>query len=405
MKVIVIGGGASGMISAIMQKNMGYDVTLIERNEKLGKKLYITGKGRCNLTNDCSKEEFLQNVVSNPKFLMSSINAFSPADTMDFFENLNLRLKVERGNRVFPLSDKSSDVIKALQLRLEELGVDIHFNETVQSLKVEGDKIIGIITDKTEYFADKIIVATGGITYPSTGSTGDGYKFAKSVGHTVTDVFPSLCGINLKGEEFKLLQGLTLKNVKLTAKENGKEIYAEQGEMLFTHYGVSGPLVLTCSALLARRSLKGITLSIDLKPALDYKQLDERVLRDFSLNKNKEFKNSLDALLPKALIPLIISRSGILEYKKISVITAKERECLISVLKDLKFEPISLRGVNEAVITSGGVSVKEINPKTMESKIIKGLYFVGEVLDVDAFTGGFNLQIAFSTGYSAGIQE
>lgn len=405
MKVIVIGGGASGMICAIMQKIKGFDVTLIEKNEKLGKKLYITGKGRCNLTNDCEREEFLQNVVSNPKFMLSSINAFSPCDTMAFFEELGLKLKTERGNRVFPLSDKSSDVIKALQTKLEKLGVEIKFNETALSLKVEDNRILGVITDKNEYFADKVIVATGGITYPSTGSTGDGFTFAKSVGHTVTELFPSLCGINLKGEDYKLLQGLTLKNVNLSASQDGKVFYSEQGEMLLTHYGVSGPLVLTCSALIARRNKNGIKLSIDLKPALTEKQLDERILRDFSLNKNKEFKNSLDALLPKAIIPLVIERSKILPYKKISVITAKERESLVNTIKNLEFDFASLRGVNEAVITSGGVSVKEINPKTMESKIIKGLYFIGEVLDVDAFTGGFNLQIAFSTGYSAGMQD
>lgn len=405
MKVIVIGGGASGMISAIMQQSIGNQVTLIEKNEKLGKKIYITGKGRCNLTNDCTIEEFLQNVVSNPKFLLSSINAFSPSDTMSFFEEIGLDIKVERGNRVFPLSDKSSDVIKVLQNKLEKLGVDIKFNETAVELKVLDGVVNGVITDKNEYFADKVIIATGGLSYPSTGSTGDGYKFAKTVGHTVTPLFPSLCGINLKGDEYKELQGLTLKNVKLTATLNGKEVYSEQGEMLFTHYGISGPLVLTCSAILARKSNEKITLSIDFKPALSEKQLDERVLRDFALNKNKEFKNSLDALLPKAVIPLIIKRTAIPEYKKVSIITAKERETLVKTLKRCSFELASLRGYNEAVVTSGGVSVKEINPKTMESKLIKGLYFVGEVLDVDGFTGGFNLQIAFSTGYSAGIQE
>lgn len=405
MKVIVIGGGASGMLSAIMQKNLGNQVTLIEKNEKLGKKIYITGKGRCNLTNDCSKEEFLQNVVSNPKFLMSSINAFSPSDTLNFFEEIGLNIKVERGNRVFPLSDKSSDVIKVLQNKLNSLGVEIKFNETVVDLKVNNGSVEGVITDKCEYFADKVIVATGGLSYPSTGSTGDGYRFARSVGHTVTGLYPSLCGINLKGDEYNALQGLTLKNVKLTAKLNGKDVYSEQGEMLFTHYGISGPLVLKCSAILARKTTEMITLSIDFKPALSEKQLDERVLRDFALNKNKEFKNSLDALLPKAVIPLIIKRVSIPEYKKVSVITAKERERLVKTLKCCSFELASLRGYNEAVITSGGVSVNEINPKTMESKKIKGLYFVGEVLDVDAFTGGFNLQIAFSTGYSAGIQE
>ena len=405
MKVVVVGGGASGMLCAILQKRQGNDVTLIEKNEKLGKKLYITGKGRCNLTNDCDVEEFLLNVVSNPKFLMSSINAFKPSDTMNFFEKLGLKLKTERGNRVFPLSDKSSDVIKVLQNELERLGVDIHYNETVLSLKASEDRINSIITDKSEYFADKIIVATGGISYPSTGSTGDGYEFAKSVGHTVTSLAPSLCGVNLKGEDYKPLQGLTLKNVKLTASYNSKTFYEEQGEMLFTHYGISGPLVLTCSAILSRKYNDNVKFFIDLKPALTEKQLDDRILRDFAFAKNKEFKNSLDGLLPKALIPLVVKRSGILEYKKVSVITAKERESLVKTLKGLEFSFHSLRGYNEAVITSGGISVKEINPKTMESKKIKGLYFIGEVLDVDAFTGGFNLQIAFSTAYACGIQE
>ena len=404
MKVVVIGGGASGMLCAILQKRLGYDVTLIERNEKLGKKLYITGKGRCNLCNDCEIEEFFNNVVSNPKFLSSAIYSFSPSDTMNFFESLGLSLKTERGNRVFPVSDKSSDVIKVLQNELNRLGVDIKFNERALKLNVIENRINSVLTDKNEYFADKVVVATGGITYPSTGSTGDGFEFAKSVGHTVTELFPSLCGANLKGEDFKVLQGLTLKNVRLTAYQNDKVFYTEQGEMLFTHYGVSGPLVLTCSALLARRKADGVKFSIDLKPALDKQTLDKRVLRDFLENKNKELKNSLDGLLPKAIIPLVIKNSKIPEYKKVSVITSAERERLVDTVKNLEFNFHSLRGENEAVITSGGVSVKEINPKTMESKIIKGLYFIGEVLDVDAFTGGFNLQIAFSTANSCGIQ-
>ena len=404
MKVVVIGGGASGMVCAILQKRLGYDVTLIERNEKLGKKLYITGKGRCNLCNDCDIEEFFNNVVSNPKFLSSAIYSFSPADTMNFFESLGLSLKTERGNRVFPVSDKSSDVIKVLQNELNRLGVEIKLNERAVKLNVLENRINSVLTDKSEYFADKVVVATGGITYPSTGSTGDGFEFAKAVGHTVTKLYPSLCGANLKGDDFKALQGLTLKNVKLTAYQNDKIFYTEQGEMLFTHYGVSGPLVLTCSALLARRSFDGVKFSIDLKPALDKQTLDKRVLRDFQENKNKELKNSLDGLLPKAIIPLVIKNSKIPEYKKVSIITSAERERLIDTVKNLEFNFHSLRGVNEAVITSGGVSVKEINPKTMESKIIKGLYFIGEVLDVDAFTGGFNLQIAFSTANSCGIQ-
>ena len=404
MKVIVVGGGASGMLCAIFQKMRGHDVTLIEKNEKLGKKLYITGKGRCNLCNDCEVEEFFNNVVSNPKFLMSSIYSFSPKDTIEFFESLGLTLKTERGNRVFPVSDKSSDVIKVLQNKLNELGVEVKLNETVTKINAVENRIISILTDKTEYFTENIIIATGGITYPSTGSTGDGFKFAKELGHAVTELYPSLCGVNLEGNDFKLLQGLTLKNVNLSASDNGKVFYTEQGEMLFTHYGISGPLVLTCSALIARRKSKGVKFTIDLKPALSSEVLDKRILRDFSEYKNKEIKNALDALLPKAIIPLVIEKAKIPEYKKVSVITSAERQNLVNTIKGLEFNFSSLRGVNEAVITSGGVKVSEINPKTMESKIIKGLYFIGEVLDVDAFTGGFNLQIAFSTAHACNIE-
>lgn len=405
MKTIVVGGGASGMISAYFAKMSGNDVILIEKNEKLGKKLYITGKGRCNLTNNCSVESFLLNVVSNPKFMLSAINNFTPQDTIDFFENLNLPLKTERGNRVFPVSDKSSDVIKVLKDALLNIGVQINLNETVLSINEENGIIKGVKTDKCDYFCDKVIIATGGLSYSSTGSTGDGYKFAKLFGHTVTELKPSLCGFNLVGEDYKSLQGLSLKNVKLTAYFNDKEYFSETGELLFTHYGISGPLVLTCSALTTRKQLNDITLSIDLKPALSEKELDKRILRDFEININKEFRNSLNALLPKALIPIVIKRSSINENKKINLITSTERSKLLYVLKNLNFKLKSLRDFNEAVITSGGISVKEINPKTMESKIIKGLHFVGEVLDIDAFTGGYNLQIAFSTGKSGGERE
>ncbi len=400
--VIVIGGGASGMVSAYFASKNN-NVILIEQNEKLGKKLYITGKGRCNLTNYCELDEFLSNVVSNPKFLMSSINGFTPKQTYNFFEELGLKLKVERGNRVFPLSDKSSDVIKTLQNALVKENVDIKLNEKVLSVCVVDDKIKKVTTDKGSYLAESVIIATGGISYKSTGATGDGYKFAKTFGHTVTSLAPSLCGINLKGEDYKSLQGLTLKNVSLKAVENNKAYYFEQGELLFTHYGISGPLVLTCSALSSRKNLQNVTFFIDLKPAMTIQELDKRVIRDFSINNKKELKNALDGLLPKAIIPLVISRSNIPPYKKTNDITSIERSNLVSVLKNLEFKPIDLRGYEEAVITSGGVSVKEINPKTMESKLIKGVYFVGEVLDVDAFTGGFNLQIAFSTAKSAGV--
>ncbi len=402
MTTIVIGGGASGMLCAYFAKKGGNDVILIEQNEKLGKKLYITGKGRCNLTNYCPVDEFLLNVVSNPKFLMSSINGLTPQDTYNLFEDLGLKLKIERGDRVFPLSDKSSDVIKTLQQALVNEGVEINLNEKVLSVTPIDENLKSVVTDKDTYTVNNVVIATGGLSYKSTGSTGDGYKFAKILGHTVTDLYPSLCGINLKGEDYKALQGLTLKNVKLTAKEGKKEYYSEQGEILFTHYGISGPLVLTCSALSARKDLKNVALSIDLKPALTVEELDKRLIRDLSINSKRELKNSLDGLLPKAIIPLVIARSKIPPYKKTDDITAQERNSLLNVLKGLTFEPINLRGYEEAVITSGGVSVKEINPKTMESKLVKGVYFVGEVLDVDAFTGGFNLQIAFSTAKSAG---
>lgn len=405
MKTIVIGGGAAGSLAAYYRKISGGDVILIEKNEKLGKKLYITGKGRCNLTNDCDVTDFLNNVVSNPKFLLSSINAFTPQDVMSLFECYGLQLKVERGNRVFPLSDKSSDVIKTLNYALTSNGIDIKYNETVTRLIIENNVVKGVKTDKGEYFCDSVIVATGGKSYPSTGSTGDGYKFALSAGHNVTPLKPSLCGINLCGEDFKSLQGLTLKNVKLIAKDKKGVFYSEQGEMLFTHYGISGPLVLTLSALTRTRDVSDIEITIDLKPALDEKQLNQRVLRDLNEKINKEFKNSLDNLLPKALIPLVIKRSGIPEYKRNNAVTVAERTKLVYSLKNLTFKAKSLRGFEEAVVTSGGVDVKDVNPKTMESKIVKGLYFVGEVLDLDAFTGGFNLQIAFSTAYSAGVAE
>ncbi len=397
MKVIVVGGGASGMVASFFFAKNGNEVLLIEKNEKLGKKLYITGKGRCNLTNDCSVQDFLNNVVSNPKFLMSSINNFTPEDTMSFFESIGLKLKTERGNRVFPLSDKSSDVIKVLEKALISNGVQIHFNENVLDIIVKNAEAKGVITTMGEHFADKVVIATGGLSYPSTGSTGDGYKWAQKTGHIVTDLKPSLCGFNLKGDEYKELQGLGLKNVTLTAYYDGKTYFKEMGEILFTHFGISGPLVLSCSALTCKKDYNKVSLSIDLKPALTDKELDNRILRDFSINKNKEFKNSLDGLLPKTLIPLIISRSNVLPYKRNNVITQKERLGLVNVLKNLNFSLASLRDYNEAVITSGGVSIKEINPSTMESKKVKNLYFIGEVLDVDAFTGGFNLQIAFST--------
>lgn len=401
MKVGVIGGGAAGMIAAYFSAINGNDVVLIEKNEKLGKKIYITGKGRCNLTNLCEPDDFLQNVVTNPKFVYASIYGFTPQETVDFFNGLGLKTKVERGNRVFPESDKSSDVIKTLSSAILSAKVTVKLNETVKSITTFGGAVKSIITDKNKYFCDRVIVATGGLSYPSTGSTGDGYGFAEAVGHTVTELSPSLTGLNLAGGDFSPLQGLTLKNVGVSVFADGKLIYAKQGEALFTHYGISGPTILSASSVINGVKADKFMLKIDLKPALERETLSARVLRDFNLNLNKEIKNSLDALLPKSLIPLIIKRAGIPEYKKPNSITVKERERLVFALKNLDFEITGTRGFNEAVITRGGVCVKEINPKNMESKLIKGLRFCGEVLDLDAFTGGFNLQIAFSTGKAA----
>lgn len=401
MKVGVIGGGASGMIAAYFSAINGNEVVLMEKNEKLGKKIYITGKGRCNLTNLCEPDDFLQNVVTNPKFVYASIYGFTPQETVDFFNGLGLKTKVERGNRVFPESDKSSDVIKTLSSAILSAKVTVKLNETVKSITTFGGAVKSIITDKNEYFCDRVIVATGGLSYPSTGSTGDGYGFAEAVGHTVTELSPSLTGLNLEGGDFSPLQGLTLKNVGVSVFADGKLIYAKQGEALFTHYGISGPTILSASSVINGVKADKFMLKIDLKPALERETLSARVLRDFNLNLNKEIKNSLDALLPKSLIPLIIKRAGIPEYKKPNSITVKERERLVFALKNLDFEITGTRGFNEAVITRGGVCVKEINPKNMESKLIKGLRFCGEVLDLDAFTGGFNLQIAFSTGKAA----
>ena len=343
----------------------------------------------------------MQNVVSNPKFAYASIYGFTPQETVDFFNGLGLKTKVERGNRVFPESDKSSDVIKTLSSAILSAKVTVKLNETVKAVTTFGGAVKSIITDKSEYFCDRVIVATGGLSYPSTGSTGDGYGFAKAAGHTVTKLSPSLTGLDLAGGDFLPLQGLTLKNVGVSVFADGKLIYAKQGEALFTHYGISGPTILSASSIINGVKADKFMLKIDLKPALEYETLSVRVLRDFNLNLNKEIKNSLDALLPKSLIPLIIKRAGIPEYKKPNSITVKERDRLVFALKNLDFEILGTRGFNEAVITRGGVCVKEINPKNMESKLVKGLRFCGEVLDLDAFTGGFNLQIAFSTGKAA----
>ncbi len=400
--VIVIGGGASGLISAYYSALNGNNTIIIEKNEKLGKKIYITGKGRCNVTNDCDKEEFLANVVTNPKFLMSSIYAFSPQKLMELLENNGLRLKVERGNRVFPVSDKASDVIKCLADMCSKVGVKINLNEKVVNILTENGCVCGVKTDISEYEADKIIVATGGITYSQTGSTGDGYSFAKRFGHTIIEPIAGLSAIEIKDDFCCDLMGLSLKNVGLTTKINDKTVFYEFGEMLFTHFGVSGPIVLTTSSKINKSIGQDIKLYIDFKPALKEKQLDARLIRDFGELKNKLLKNSLHLLLPKRIIPYIISQAKLDGEKNTSVLTKEERQKLVYTIKNFQLVVNKLAPIESAIITCGGVSVKEINPKTMESKLIKGLHFVGEVLDVDAFTGGFNLQIAFATGYMAG---
>ena len=394
-KVIVIGGGASGMMAAIAAKNNGNEVTLLEKNEKLGKKLFITGKGRCNLTNASDINSHMNNLMSNPKFMYSAFNAFNADDIVALIEESGVKTKVERGNRVFPKSDKSSDVIKALKKHLD--CVDVVLNYEVKNItKDEQFKI------NDEYVCDALIIATGGLSYKSTGSTGDGFKFAKEFGHQTTKTYPSLVPFNIKEDYCKELQGLSLKNVTLKLIKDDKVLYEELGEMLFTHFGVSGPLVLSASSFVADKMEDGYKISIDLKPALDESTLDKRILRDFDKYKNKNFNNSLSDLLPKKLIPIIIRLSGIDEYKKVNEITKEERQKLVQLIKNLEFNIDSLRGYDEAIITKGGIDVKEINPKTMESKIVPGLYFVGEVLDLDSLTGGYNLQLAWSTGYVAG---
>ena len=400
--VAVIGAGAAGLMAAFSAAKNRNKVTVFEKNEKCGKKIYITGKGRCNLTHDCTPDEFLSNVVSNAKFLTGTIYSFSPQRTMQFFEDGNLKLKVERGARVFPVSDKASDVTKCLENYCKEVGVYFNFNEKVLKISVLNSTMSGITTTKADYSFDKVIVCTGGMSYPLTGSTGDGYLFAESVGHSLIRQVPALCGLNVNGDYYKKLQGLTLKNVKLSLFIDNKKYKEFFGEMLFTHYGISGPIVLSASSLINRLPLSRIKLILDLKPALTDEQLDARLLRDFDKYKNKDIANCLKGLLPNALIAVVLQKSGVPFDKKTNSITKSERLSLLTCIKNFDIIISSLRGFDEAIVTAGGVNVNEINPKTMESKLIKGLYFCGEVLDVDAFTGGFNLQIAFSTGYAAG---
>lgn len=401
MTTIVIGGGPAGLISAYFRAVRGEDVYLIEKNEKPGKKLYITGKGRCNVTNDCDVDEFLSNVVTNAKFLNGAIRRFPPEKFMEFLSG-KTKLKTERGNRVFPLSDKASDVTKCLCAYAEEAGAEIKLNEKVLSINASDGKIVSVVTDKATYPCDNVIVCTGGLSYPSTGSTGDGYAFAKSFGHTIISPVAALSGVNLKGDFYKNLQGLSLKNVAISVVNGKKKTYSDFGEMLFTHFGVSGPTIISASSFINRLNLRDVYISLDLKPALTEEQLDARVLRDFEKYKNKAIKNSLDDLLPKAMIPVIIKAAGINGDIKNNELKAENRRKIVAAIKDFRMYPHSLRDLNEAIVTSGGVSVKEIDPKTMESKLVKGLFFAGEVIDADALTGGFNITIAACTAYSAG---
>lgn len=419
-KIIVIGGGAAGMMAAIAAARNGHQVHLYEKNEKLGKKIYITGKGRCNLTNASDMETVFENVVTNRKFLYSAFYNLTNDDVIKFFDQSGCKTKVERGNRVFPVSDHSSDVISALANEMKKLSVNTHLKTEVQKIIHDETNVSGIMLSTGEVVhADAVIVATGGLSYPSTGSTGDGYRFAKDAGHTVTSLNPSLVSIHLKEDWIRSLQGLSLRNINavviadkplpnvsskdLKKVKEGKVLYEAFGELLFTHFGVSGPVILSASSyLIPYLNLCEMKLKIDLKPALSYEQLDARILRDFEEMINKQFKNALDHLLPQKLIGVIITLSGISPEKQVNAITKEERLNLVHLIKNLTFDISRLGGYNEAVITKGGISVKEINPSTMESKKIKGLYFCGEVLDVDALTGGYNLQIAWSTGFTAG---
>ena len=403
-KVIIVGGGAAGMLASVVCAGNGHEVILYEKNEKLGKKLFITGKGRCNVTNACEMEELFQNVVGNPRFLYSAFYGFNNFDMMDFLEKRGLPLKTERGNRVFPQSDKSSDVLQTLQREIRRLNVEVHLNTPVKEVLSENGHVTGVLLIKGEKVtADAVLIATGGLSYPSTGSTGDGYAFAKKLGHTVTALAPGLVPFEIKESCAKELMGLSLKNISIRiTNQKGKELYHDFGEMLFTHFGVSGPVIISASSHVTKELLKeNLQLSIDLKAALTREQLNARLLREFEENKNKQIKNVMGSLLPSKLIPVMISYMELDPEKKINEISREERMHMIECLKDFRMTITGFRDYNEAIITRGGVSVKEVNPSTMESKLVQGLYFAGEVLDLDAHTGGFNLQIAWSTAHLA----
>lgn len=407
--VIVVGGGAAGMFAAIAAAKNGHQVTLYEKNEKLGKKIFITGKGRCNITNAADMEELFDAVVTNSKFLYSSFYGYTNQNVIDFFEDAGVPVKIERGNRVFPISDHSSDVIRALEREMKKVGVKVCLNTEVKSVEAEKGKFNKVVLkDTTTQTADACIVATGGLSYRSTGSTGDGFRFAENVGHKVTQCFPSLVPMETKEPWICELQGLSLRNVEAKILDGKKELYKDFGEMLFTHFGVSGPLIISASSYVGKKFMdkngqkKELTLEIDLKPALTEEQLDQRVLRDFEENHNRQFKNAITKLFPTKLIPVMLELGGIDPEKKVNSIEKEERKQFVHLIKHFRMTLTGLRDYPEAIITKGGVNVKEIDPGTMESKLVKGLHFAGEVLDLDALTGGFNLQIAWSTGYAAG---
>ena len=415
MKVVVIGGGPAGMMAAICASQNGNQVVLIEKMQSLGRKLLITGKGRCNITSSLDMEDFIKNTPGNGMFSYSSYQKFTNKDIIQFLKEQGLLVKEERGNRIFPVTDKSLDVLKCFTKKIKELGINVKYETKAEEILVQDATIKGVKTNKGILEADKVILATGGKSYPLTGSTGDGYELAKKLGHTITKIKPSLVPLEIYDKNLcKNLQGLSLKNVKihLEDKETRKKIYEDFGEMLFTHFGVSGPIILSSSAHLVRYKKieeklanRQIILKIDFKPALLEEKLDSRILRDFDKQKNKQFKNSLEELLPQKLISTIVEKSEITPEKKVNEISKEERRKLVKLLKNFEIEIKGFRTIEEAIITSGGIKIKEINPKTMESKIVKGLYFAGEVIDVDSYTGGFNLQIAYSTGYVAGMLE
>lgn len=401
-KICVIGAGPAGIIAAGFAGSLGKDVTLIEKNDKIGKKLFITGKGRCNITNNSPIEEFFDNILTNKTFLYSSLYSFTNEDILELLNNYGLKVKVERGNRIFPESNKSSDVIKAFNQFLVDNKVDLKLNTNIKDIEKKDDKFI-LKTDKDEILTfDKLIIATGGKSYPTTGSIGDGYKFAERLGHKIIKIKPSLVPIEIKEESIKVLQGLSLRNVSISAYANNKLIYDAFGEMIFTHYGISGPIVIPMSSYLYKHLNNEILIYLDLKPALSIDKLDDRLLRDFQKYNNKQLKNALDELLPQKLISYVIDLSGVNPDKIVHQITKEERRTILDSIKKLQMTFKSFRPIEEAIVTSGGVSTKEINPSTMESKLLDGLFFSGEVIDVDGLTGGYNLQIAYSTGYLAG---